>query len=119
MKSIIKKFKKLKSIYKILYIVLSIILLISICFLTYELLKLKKIETVLRIIFIIVCFICFFVSLFINILFLFSKKNKLFIANSILGFIISVLFIFVSVNIHKTYGIVNNIEKDKITYSTS
>ncbi len=119
MKSIIRKFKKLKSIYKILYIVLSIILLISICFLTYELLKLKKIETVLRIIFIIVCFICFFISLFINILFLFSKKNKLFIANSILGFIISVLFIFVSVNIHKTYGIVNNIEKDKITYSTS
>ena len=116
MKSIFKKFKKLKTIYKVLYIIFGILFLTSLIMITHSLLLLKNIETLIRVIFITLCIISFPIYLFINILLLFSKRNKSYIANSIIICIINILFIIISVYIYKTYNIVDNMTKDKILY---
>lgn len=119
MKSIFKKFKKLKTIYKVLYIIFGILFLTSLIMITHSLLLLKNIETLIRVTFITLCIISFPIYLFINILLLFSKRNKSYIANSIIICIINILFIIISVYIYKTYNIVDNMTKDKILYSSS
>ena len=119
MKKIINKFKKLKLIYKILFIITSIFFLINIVFLTKNLLLLKNIETTIRTIFIILLYPLFVVYLFISILLLFTKKNKLFITNTILITLISIAFTIISITINKTYNIVDNMVTNKVIYSTS
>ena len=119
MKSIINKFKKLKIIYKILFILTSINFLFSIIFLTSNLLLLKNIETTLRTIFIIILYPLFLIYLFISIILLYSKKNKLYIINTIFIIVISITFIVLSIYINKTYNIVDNMVKEEITYSSS
>ncbi|MBQ3021292.1 MAG: LCP family protein [Bacilli bacterium] len=119
MKRIIKKFKKLKSIYKVMFLVISILFLFSIIFISQGVLLLKNIETVLRIIFLILIYIGYFIYLFISILLLFSKKNKSFIINSIFITLISTIFIIISIYLNKTYNIIDNMNKDKVTYSSS
>ena len=119
MKRIINKFNKLKKIYKLLFIITSILFLFSIIFLTSNLLLLKNIETVIRTIFIVLLYPIYFIYLFISILLLFSKKNKLYITNAILTILFSFIFIIVSVYINKTYNIVDNMVQNEITYSSS
>ena len=119
MDRIIKKFKKLDKKYQIMFFIVSILFLVSIVFITQGLLLLKNIETLLRILFLIFIYISFFVFLFVSILFLFSKKNKLYIGYSIFTIIISIIFIVGSIYINKTYNIVDNMNKKMITYSSS
>lgn len=119
MNSILKKFKKLKTIYKVLFLIVNLIFIISILFLTQSLLLLKNIETLIRIIIIIVSFIIFFGLLFVNILLLFTKKNKFFIANEIFSIILSILFVIASIYINKTYSTIRNMNKSRVTYSSS
>ena len=119
MKNIKRKFKKLKKKYRVLFFIVGILFLISILFLTQSLLLLKRIETILRIIVIIVLFIIFFFHLLINILLLFSKRNKSFVINSIFIIILSIVFIVLSIYINKTYSIVDNMNKKMVTYSSS
>ncbi len=119
MKRIINKFKKLKKTYKLLYLINVIVFFISICFIIQGLLLLKNIETFLRIIIIVFIILSLFIDIFINILLLFSKKNKLFIANIVFVLFISILFVVGSLYINKTYFIIDNMSKDNITYSTS
>jgi heme/copper-type cytochrome/quinol oxidase subunit 4 len=119
MDRIIKKFKKLDKKYQIMFFIVSILFLVSIVFITQGLLLLKNIETLLRILFLVFIYISFFVFLFVSILFLFSKKNKLYIGYSIFTIIISIIFIVGSIYINKTYNIVDNMNKKMITYSSS
>ena len=119
MKRIINKFKKLNLFYKILFIITSIFFLFSIIFLTKSLLLLKNIETVIRTIFIILLYPLFLIYLFISTILLFSKKNKLYIINTIFILIISLAFTIVSIYINKTYNIVDSMVSNKITYSSS
>ncbi len=119
MKKILKKFKKLKKFNKISFFIVEIIFFITICFFIYNLLLLKNIETFIRIIIIILSILSIFFTIFINILLLFSKKNKLYITNSILMIIISIVLFILSFNIFKTYGIVDNMSKNTIEYSSS
>ena len=119
MKTIIRKFNRLDYKYRTMFIIVSIFNLISIGFITQGLLLLSNIETLLRILFLIFVYIGYLVYLFVSILMLFTRKNKLYITNSIFIFFISIVFIFVSVYINKTYGIVDNMTKEEITYSTS
>lgn len=119
MNRIIKKFKKLNIKYQIIFFIVSILFLIGIIFISQGLLLLKNIETVLRIIFLIFIYISYFIYLFISILLLFSKKIKLYIAQSIFVSLISILFIVVSIYINKTYNIVDNMNKKLVTYSSS
>ena len=102
-----------------MFFIIGIINIIGISFITQGLLLLSNIETVLRIIFLVFIFIMFFVYLFVSILMLFTKKNKLYIGSGIFTIIISIIFIIVSIYINKTYGIVDNMNKDMITYSSS
>ena len=119
MKRIINKFKKLKNIYKILFIITSIFFLFSIIFLTKNLLLLKNIETIIRTIIIIILYPIFFIYLFLSIILLFSKKNKIYIINTIITLLISIIFTILSIYITKTYNIVDNMVKDTVTYSSS
>ena len=119
MKKILKKFKKLDKKFKIMFYIVSILYIVSIVFISQSLLLLKNIETVLRIVFLIFIYLSYFIYLFISILLLFSKRNKSYVGNSIFISIISIVFIVVSIYINKTYNIVDRMNKDVITYSSS
>ena len=119
MKKILKKFKKLDKKFKIMFYIVSILYIVSIVFISQSLLLLKNIETVLRIVFLIFIYLSYFIYLFISILLLFSKRSKSYVGNSIFITIISIVFIVVSIYINKTYNIVDRMNKDVITYSSS
>lgn len=119
MNTIIRKFKKLNKIYQILFISALIFNIIGISFITQGLLILNNIETALRIIFLILVYLGFFIYLFISILLLFTKKNKIFITITSLGIIINIVFVIVSIYINKTYNTLDTMNKDTILYSSS
>ena len=119
MKKILRKFKKLDKKYKVTFFIISILYLISIIFISQGLLLLKNIETVLRIIFLVFIYFSYFGYLFISILLLFSKKKKSYIINSIFIGLISIIFIIISIYLNKTYNIVDRMNKDVVTYSSS
>ena len=119
MKKILKKFKKLDKKFKIMFYIVSILYIVSIVFISQSLLLLKNIETVLRIVFLIFIYLSYFIYLFISVLLLFSKRSKSYVGNSIFISIISIVFIVVSIYINKTYNIVDRMNKDVITYSSS
>lgn len=119
MKSIIRKFKKLNVKYKVMFWIFGLLCLSSVVFMIQSLLLLKNIETVLRILIIIFLIISFVGYIFLSIIFLFSKKYKKYIINSVIISILSIGFIILSIYINKTYNIVDNMNKRMITYSTS
>lgn len=119
MKSIIRKFKKLNVKYKVMFRIFGLLFLSSVVFMIQSLLLLKNIETVLRILIIIFLIIGFVGYIFLSIIFLFSKKYKKYIINSVIISILSIGFIILSIYINKTYNIVDNMNKRMITYSTS
>ncbi len=119
MKKILKKFKKLDKKYRIMFYIISVLYLVSIVFISQGLLLLKNIETVLRIIFLVFIYLSYFGYLFISILLLFSKKKKSYIINSIFVSLISIIFIIFSIYLNKTYNIVDRMNKDVVTYSSS
>ena len=119
MKSIIKKFKKLNVKYKVMFWIFGLLFLSSVVFMIQSLLLLKNIETVLRVFIIIFLIISFVGYIFLSIIFLFSKKYKKYIINSVIISILSIGFIILSIYINKTYNIVDNMNKRMITYSTS
>lgn len=119
MKKILKKFKKLDKKFRIMFYIISILYLVSIIFISQGLLLLKNIETVLRIVFLIFIYLSYFIYLFISILLLFSKRSKSYVANSIFVSLVSVIFIIFGVYLNKTYNIVDRMNKDVVTYSSS
>lgn len=119
MKSIIRKFKKLNVKYKVMFWIFGLLFLSSIVFMIQSLLLLKNIETVLRVFIIIFLIIGFVGYIFLSIIFLFSKKYKKYIINSVIISILSIGFIILCIYINKTYNIVDNMNKRMITYSTS
>jgi len=116
---IIRKFKKINKFYKITFIIIGILNIIGIGFITQGLLKLNNIETFLRIVFLILVYLGFFIYLFISILLLFTKKNKIYITTCILSILINITFIIISIYINKTYNTIDQMNKDTITYSSS
>lgn len=119
MKSIIRKFKKLNVKYKVMFWIFGLLFLSSVVFMIQSLLLLKNIETVLRILIIIFLIIGFVGYIFLSIIFLFSKRYKKYIINSVIISILSIGFIILCIYINKTYNIVDNMNKRMITYSTS
>ena len=119
MKSIIRKFKKLNIKYKVMFWIFGLLFLSSVVFMIQSLLLLKNIETVLRILIIIFLIIGFVGYIFLSIIFLFSKRYKKYIINSVIISILSIGFIILCIYINKTYNIVDNMNKRMITYSTS
>ena len=119
MNSIIRKFKKLKKSYQIIFFIVNILFLIGIIFITQGLLLLKNIETTIRIIFLILTYLSYFIFIFISILLLFSKKNKWYITTSVFISLLSIIYIIISIYINKTFNIVDKMNKNTITYSTS
>lgn len=119
MKSIIRKFKKLNIKYKVMFWIFGLLFLSSVVFMIQSLLLLKNIETVLRVLIIIFLIIGFVGYIFLSIIFLFSKRYKKYIINSVIISILSIGFIILCIYINKTYNIVDNMNKRMITYSTS
>lgn len=119
MKVFFKKFSKLKLIYKLMYLLITLLFLGSTSCFINSLLLLKGIETGIRIGIIVLFSIFLFLYILVSLLLLFTKKNKTFIFSSIFVFIISLVMIFLSFFIHKTYSTIDKMNEESITYSTS
>lgn len=93
--------------------------LISLIFFTSSILSLTGIETYIRV-FILTCLYLFFAMYFVaGFIFIVAKKKKLFTTISIIMMIFVPIFSIGSYYINKTFNKIENINKDKITYSTS
>lgn len=118
-KNLFKKLKKTNKIYRISFYILFVLYLVSIILFSYSLILLGNIETLFRIILIIFLYLNLILFLFIGLVLLILKKHI------ILTILLVLTTIFTGVNsfgyyyINKTYKIVDNINKDKIIYTTN
>ncbi len=115
----LKKLKKCPKKYSLTYIITSMIYLISLVLFIYSLSKLSGIETILRIIAIIFFIIWFFIYLLTSPLSLFTKKNKTFIAITIISLLFVPIFIGSSYVINTFYDELTNFTKSHLTYTTN
>lgn len=115
----LKKLKKCPKKYSLTYIITSMIYLISLVLFIYSLSKLSGIETIIRIIAIIFFIIWFFIYLLTSPLSLFTKKNKTFIAITIISLLFVPIFIGSSYVINTFYAELTNFTKSHLTYTTN
>lgn len=117
------KFKsKLKKVNKFLlniYIILSLTFLIGIVLLSINLSYLVSIETFLRIIVIIILSLFLMFYILYGFVWLFSKKTTKLLLFSFFILIFSFITLYGSYYINKTYRLIDNIHKNKITYTTN
>ena len=119
MKRFFNKFKKTKLSTRLVYLFVTIIFIGSYSYLFKSLLLLNNIENNLRIIGLISLGIMLLFYVFGSLLLLLSKKNKTVIALSFLAMIISSFSIIASLAINRVYGLLDNMSKDKILYTTN
>ena len=119
MKRFFNKLKKTKLSTRLVYLFVVIIFIGSYSYLFKSLLLLNNIENNLRIIGLISLGIMLLFYVFGSLLLLLSKKNKTVIALSFLAMIISSFSIIASLAINRVYGLLDNMSKDKILYTTN
>lgn len=119
MKRFFNKLKKTKLSTRLVYLFVTIIFIGSYSYLFKSLLLLNNIENNLRIIGLISLGIMLLFYVFGSLLLLLSKKNKTVIALSFLAMIISSFSIIASLAINRVYGLLDNMSKDKILYTTN
>lgn len=113
-----KKFKKQSKPLRITLILIGILYLLSLVLFSKATLQLSGIETPLRITILIVLTLLFFVYFLSSLLLLFTHKKKslalLFIFFALLAGLLGVATFY----IEKTYGIINTVQKEEITYKS-
>lgn len=119
MKKFFKNFKKTKLSVRLVYLFISIAFIFSYIYLTKSLLLLDNIENKLRIIGLISIGIILVFYLIGSLILLMKKKNKTVIFFSIIAMLISALSILLSIAINRVYGLLDNMSKDKILYTTN
>ena len=117
--NLFKKLKKTNIILRIIYILTVIIYLASIILLTKELYLLEGIETLIRVFVIITLYLYFIFYLIGQLIFLLTKRNKTFIFLFILTTLFSTVNLFGYYYINKTYNVIEEINKEKIIYTTN
>ncbi len=118
MKVFFNKLKNCRKSYSITYIILSIFYLITLGFFLYSLSRLHNIENVLRLIVTIIMAAWLFIYLIVSPIKLFTKKNKSFIAISIITGILIPILIIASLLVN--YFFKNfDFTKDYLTYTTN
>lgn len=116
--SFLKKFKRQSKPLRTTFLLIGIIYLITLLFFTKSLLSLTGIETGIRTGVLIVFFLHLIVYFFIGVILLFTSRRKSLIFLIILTCIYSPLFAFLSFYIDKTYGIIDNVQKKYINYTS-
>lgn len=119
MKKFFKNFKKTKLSVRLVYLFISIAFIFSYIYLTKSLLLLDNIENKLRIIGLISIGIILVFYLIGSLILLMKKKNKTVIFFSIIAMLISAISILLSIAINRVYGLLDNMSKDKILYTTN
>ncbi len=114
-----RKLKKVNGFLLTTYVVLALSFFLSIVFLSINLSYLVGIETFLRTIAIIILVLFLIFYILYGFVWLFSKKTVKLILFSIFIFILTMSSFFGCYYINKTYRIIDNINKDKITYTTN
>ena len=114
-----RKFKKVSKVLLFSYFTLSILYLLSIILLTLSLSYLNGIEDFIRIIFMVITFIIFLAYLFYGLIWVFEKKKVKFIIVSLFILIFIPINIIGYIYIDKTYRIIDNINKENVTYTFS
>lgn len=116
---LLKKVKKISKVFLSLYVLSALFFLFSNILLTINLSYLVGIETFLRIFILTILYLILaFYSLY-GFVWLFQEKKTKLIIFSVIIILISSISLFGSYYINKTYRIIDNINKDFITYTTN
>ena len=119
MKRFFNKFKKTKLNTRLVYLFVAIIFIGSYCYLLKSILLLNNIENTLRVTGLISLGMILLLYVFGSLLLLLSKKNRTVIVLSFLAMFISSFSIIASLAINRVYGLLDNMSKDKILYTTN
>ena len=115
---IIRKFKKQSKPLRIILLIVGAIYALALAWFSKSTILLTGIETPLRVTVLIVLYLLLFIYLISSILLLFTHKKKSLISLFLFYIIISLMLGFVSYYIDKTYGIIDNVQKEEITYKS-
>ncbi len=113
-----KKWRKQNKPLRIILLLVSIIYTTCLIFFTYSLIKLTSIETFLRIVILTILFIHFVILTLGGTIMLFTKKNNKLVITLILSVLYSQILFTVSYHIDKTYGIIDNVQKKFVEYTS-
>ena len=119
MKNLIKKLKKTNKFFRFSFYTIAILNLVSIILISQSLLLLSGIETFIRYILIFTFFIIFIIYCISNFVFLILKKHIWVIVTYITAMVFTVINSIGYYYINKTYNIIDDINKEKITYTTN
>lgn len=111
--------KKISKVQKFFYFITTIAYLATLIYFIYGILHLKGIETTLRIIVIIFFSIWFAIYALGALISMLAKKKKTFIFLTILTLIFCPIFCVASYYINKVYGALENINHEKIVYTSN
>lgn len=114
-----RKLKKLNKILLSLYVLSTLFFSISNILLTISVSSLVGIETFYRFIGLTILFLILIFYVLYGFIWLFNKRNIKLIIFSFIIIIISGLCIFGSYYINKTYRLIDNINKDEVTFTTN
>lgn len=119
MKVLWKKFNRTKLSVRLVYIFVLLLFIASYGYLFYSLLLLNNIETKLRIIVLCVLGIFIIMYSFFDLLLLLTKKHKTVIVTSFIVMLISCFSVIGSLAINKAYGLLANMNKETVVYTTN
>lgn len=118
-KVLTKKLKKVSKVQRLFYFVTILAYLATFIYFIYGILHLKGIETTLRMIAIIIFAVWFAIYSLAGLLCMLSKKKKTFIFLTIITLIFCPIFGVSSYYINKVYGALENINHEKILYTSN
>lgn len=117
-KSFIHKFKKQSKPLRISFLIIGLAYFISVIFFSKSIISLVGIETVIRVVGLSVLFIYLFIYFFVGIILLFTKRKKSLIVLLVFAGILTPILSLGSFYIDKTYGIIDNVQKKYVTYTS-
>ena len=115
---LIKKFKRQSKPLRITLLIIGLIYLVSLVFFLKAILLLSGVETPLRITVLIVLILLFLIYLLSSLLLLFTHKKKSLIALFMVFILLSSGLSVIAFYIEKTYGIIDTVQKEEITYKS-
>lgn len=117
-RSFLKKWKRQNLPLRVIFLCVAIIYAVALTIFTVSLLKLEGIETGIRVVVLIILFLHLFILLLGGTVLLFTGKNKRFIFLLILTGLYSGVLIVGSDFIDRTYGIIDNVQKKFVDYTS-
>ena len=114
-----KKFKRQSKVLRTFYIIIGLAYIVSLIFFTRAILLLKSIETFIRIIVLIIAYGWLLFYILGGLVLLFTDRKKRFILCLLLSVVLATGFGVGTYFIQKTFGIINNVQKKYMTYTSA